>query len=57
MFPITILTQQDLASRCDFEKSSLSRLEAGRTNPTIWTLYKIASAMNISVAELMDDIP
>ncbi len=48
------IPQQALASLCDFEKSNLSRLEAGNTNPTIYTLKKIADNLNISLKELMD---
>ena len=32
------ISQQDLAAMCDFEKSNMSRIEAGRTNLTIGTL-------------------
>jgi transcriptional regulator with XRE-family HTH domain len=44
--------QQDLAAKCNIEKSNLSRIEAGRTNPTIYTLYKIAECLDITVSEL-----
>ena len=44
--------QQDLAAKCNIEKSNLSRLEAGNTNPTIYTLYKIAENIGVSVSEL-----
>ena len=36
------LSQQDLAAKCNFEKSNMSRLEAGRVNPTLSTLEKVA---------------
>lgn len=44
---------QQLASRCDIEKSTLSRLEAGNTNPTIYTLSKIAKALEIELQDLV----
>ena len=44
--------QQDLAAKCNIEKSNLSRIEAGRTNPTIYTLYKIAKNLNVSLFEI-----
>lgn len=44
---------QRLASRCDIEKSTLSRLEAGNTNPTIYTLSKIAKALDIELQDLV----
>lgn len=34
------------------EKSNLSRLESGGSNPTYFTLYKIAYYLNVSVCEL-----
>lgn len=48
------LALQRLAAECNMEKSNLSRLEAGRTNPTVYTLYKIAVALEVSVSELVD---
>jgi transcriptional regulator with XRE-family HTH domain len=46
------LSQQDLAAKCNFEKSNMSRLETGRVNPTLSTLEKIAKALDVSIAEL-----
>ena len=48
------LSQQELAALCTFEKSNLSRLEAGGTNPTLYTLKKIAESLEVSLKELMD---
>lgn len=48
------VSQQDLASICNFEKANMSRIEAGRTNFTISTLYKISQALNISLSELVN---
>lgn len=47
------ISQQELASMCDFEKSNMSRLEAGRTNPTVLTLLKICDALSITLPELV----
>lgn len=46
------IPQQDLAAKCNIEKSNLSRLEAGGTNPTIYTLYKIAENLDVTLSEL-----
>lgn len=46
------ISQQDLAAKCNFEKSNMSRLESGRVNPTLSTLEKIANALEITLAEL-----
>jgi transcriptional regulator with XRE-family HTH domain len=48
------VSQQELASICDFEKSNMSRLEAGRTNPTILTLLKICAALSIDLPDLVN---
>ena len=46
------ISQQDLAAKCNFEKSNMSRLEAGRVNPTLSTLGKVAIALDVTLAEL-----
>jgi len=48
------ISQQNLAAICNFEKANLSRIEAGRTNPTISTLYKISQALEVKIADLVD---
>ena len=48
------ISQQDLAAKCNFEKSNMSRLESGRVNPTLSTLEKVANALEVSLAELFD---
>lgn len=47
-------TQQDLAALCNFEKSTISRIEAGRTNITLKNLYKISQALNVKITVLVD---
>ena len=48
------IPQQDLAAACNFEKSNMSRIEAGKTNLTIGTMLKICEALNITLVELVD---
>ena len=50
------LTQQELAALIEYEKSHMSRLENGGANPTYITLSKIASALKVSMSELLDGI-
>ncbi|MDR3705193.1 MAG: helix-turn-helix transcriptional regulator [Paludibacteraceae bacterium] len=45
---------QDLAYKCDMERSNMSRIEAGHTNITIKTLCKICTALNIPLSTLFD---
>ena len=48
------ISQQDLAAICNFEKSNMSRIEAGRTNLTIGTLLKICEALNVKLSDIVD---
>jgi len=43
------ISQQDLAAACNFEKSNMSRIEAGRTNLTIGTLLKICKVLQVEL--------
>jgi transcriptional regulator with XRE-family HTH domain len=49
------MTQNDLAFKCEFEKARLSRIETGQTNPTIRSLFKISTALEVSIAELFPE--
>jgi len=48
------ISQQDLAAVCNFEKSNMSRIEAGRSNLTIGTLLKICEALNVKLVDIID---
>lgn len=41
------LTVQELAYRCDIERSNISRIEAGKNNITLKTLCKLCNALDI----------
>ncbi len=47
------MSQQDLAAGCNFEKSNMSRIEAGRSNLTVGTLLKISDVLGIRPADLL----
>lgn len=47
------MTQQELAFLCNFEKSNMSRIEKGKTNPTILTLQKISKALKVPIEDLI----
>jgi transcriptional regulator with XRE-family HTH domain len=49
------MTQNDLAIACDFEKASMSRIESGKSNPTVRTLHKISTELKIGIGELFAD--
>ena len=46
------ISQQDLAAKCNFEKSNMSRLEAGRANAPISSLDTVSKALEINTIEL-----
>ncbi|WP_365331385.1 helix-turn-helix transcriptional regulator [uncultured Rikenella sp.] len=48
------ISQQDLAARCNFEKSNMSRIEYGRTNVTLSTLWTISRALGVKLRDLVD---
>jgi transcriptional regulator with XRE-family HTH domain len=47
------LTQEELAVRSGLSQQYLSGLERGRRNPTIVTVYEIASALGVSHVDLV----
>ena len=49
-------TQVDLAGKIEgvFDTTNVSRIESGRTNPTLYNLHRIAEALEISLSELLD---
>jgi transcriptional regulator with XRE-family HTH domain len=47
------LTVQEVAYRCNIERSNLSRIEAGRTNVTLKTLCLICSALEIRLTDII----
>lgn len=46
------LTQQEAASRAGMELTQWQRLERGRTNPTLQTLFEAARALSTNVVAL-----
>ena len=47
------LTQEQLADRSGFSQQYISDLERGKSNPTIVTLYELATALGVGVVELV----
>jgi len=48
------MSQQDLADLCNFDKSDMSKLEAGKANPTLKTFLIICQALEVSLSNLLD---
>ncbi|NDI98728.1 helix-turn-helix transcriptional regulator [Flavobacterium sp. LaA7.5] len=49
------MKQVDLAAKIqgDIDTTNISRIESGRTNPTIYTLYRIAEALEVTLTDLI----
>jgi transcriptional regulator with XRE-family HTH domain len=47
------LTQEEVEARSGFSQQYLSSLENGRRNPTVITLYELASALGVNYLELL----
>lgn len=47
------LTVQEVAYRCNIERSNLSRIEAGRSNLTVKTICQICEALDVSFEYLV----
>jgi len=47
------LTQEKFAELSGFSQQYISGLEQGRRNPTVVTVYEIATALGVSHVELM----
>jgi transcriptional regulator with XRE-family HTH domain len=48
------LSQVEFGHLIEMEKQNVNRLENGRTNPTAFTLKKIADALEINQARIFD---
>lgn len=47
------MTVQELAYRCDMERSNMSRIEAGRTNLTVKTMCIICNALSVNLHDII----
>ena len=49
------LSQVDLVGKIEgnIDTTNISRIESGRTNPTVFTLYRIAEALEVPLTELV----
>lgn len=47
------ISQAELAARCNYEKSNMSRIESGKTNLTIGTLLNIAESLDTTIVKII----
>ena len=50
------LSQEVLSGLSDIGRTHLSAIERGERKPTLETLYRISSALNVSMSEIVSDI-
>ena len=48
------LSQLDLAALCNYEKSTISRIENGRTNITLKTAINLSNSLDVELKDLFD---
>lgn len=48
------LNQSDLARACGKDRQAIEKIENGKVNPTIFSLYEISNALDISLQRLLD---
>lgn len=51
------LSQEELAARMGVEQYYISGLEAGRRNPTLETVARVAEALGVKVGQLFEERP
>lgn len=47
-------SQSDLARACLKDRQAIEKLEKGRVNPTIYSLFEVAKVLGIELKELVD---
>jgi transcriptional regulator with XRE-family HTH domain len=50
------LSQQRLAFNCKLHRTEISLLERGDRNPRLTTIVRLARALDVAPAELLDDV-
>ena len=50
------LSQEQLGELCDMHLSAVSRLERGLRDPRLTTIMRLAKALSVTPAELVEDV-
>lgn len=48
-------SQEDFAHRADLDRTYISGIERGRRNPTLDIIHRLAQALEVRVADLLED--
>ena len=47
-------SQADLARACGKDRQAIEKLENGRVNPTIFSLFEVANSLGVPIAALLE---
>jgi putative transcriptional regulator len=47
-------SQSDLARACGKDRQAIEKLENGKVNPTLYSLYEIAKALEVPLSTVID---
>ena len=47
-------SQSDLARACNKDRQAIEKIENTKVNPTIYTLFEISTALEISLSDLLN---
>lgn len=50
------ISQEKFAEYCDLDRTYISLLERGKRQPTITTIFKIASTLGINASDLIAEV-
>ncbi len=50
------LSQEELAYRCNLDRTYISLLERGKRNPTLAVIFTICSALNVKTSDFVKQI-
>ena len=51
----TGMAQDELAAKAKIHRTYMGRIERGESNPPLWTIYKIATALKKKISELFTE--
>jgi len=49
-------SQEQLADRCNFDRTYISMLERGKRNPSLLNLMRLAEGLDITVSQLIEEL-
>jgi transcriptional regulator with XRE-family HTH domain len=50
------LSQEDLAHKCNIDRTYISMIECEKRNPTLNTIFKICKSLNIKASDFISSI-